>query len=67
MNLKIPDTSFCLFPFSNIKKRMLINLAQFLLILFLNTKKAYLRISKYQAQFFAYSPFQILKKNTYKS
>ena len=40
MNLKIPDTSFCFFPFANIKKRMLINLAQFLLILFLNTKKA---------------------------
>ena len=34
---------------------------------FSNIKKAYLRISKYLAQFFAYPLFQILKKYTYES
>ena len=34
----------------------------FLLIPFLNIKKAYLRISKYLTQFFADAFFQILKK-----
>ena len=39
----------------------------FLLIPFSNIKKAYLRFSKYLAQFFCSSPFQILKKHTYES
>ena len=66
-NLKIRGTIFLLMPFSNIKKSILTNLkirgTIFLLIAFLKIfSKAYLRISKYMAQFFCSSPFQILKK-----
>ena len=79
---------FCLFPFSNIKKRILTSLKKpdtifdyplfkilkkhpyksqntqhnFLLILFSNIKKAYLRISKDLAQFFCLFHFSNFEK-----
>ena len=55
---------FCLSPFSNTKKSILINLGSFFAyFLFQILKKAYLQISKYLAQFFCLFLFSNIKKS----
>ena len=66
MNLKIPGTVFCLFPFQIFKKaylRIWKCLGQFFCLSpFQIFEKAYLQIWKHLGQFFCSSPFQIFKK-----